>query len=261
MAINPRKLLRSWQARTDARGPNRRSSVVDPDGGRRTYTYDGDGRVIALRDPSNRLTTISYDLAGRKTGVRYASGVRTGYGLDAVGQILTLISDDAGSTTYNRFTYTYDAIGNRDTVRDLNGSVTTYTYDAKNRLTRDLTSVTNAHDYTYTYDGNDNRLTSSETGVVTQYAYDAANRLVTSVASGQTTSYSYNNWGALSLTLNPDGTRVTQTSDLDGKLLVQSDTSGVTTMGYAADGLMRFEHKPASRTTLIWDGSDYLGEV
>lgn len=48
--------------------------------------------------------------------------------------------------------------------------------DAKNRLTQDLYGGTNAHTYDYTYDSTDNRLTSTETGVVTTFNYDLAGR-------------------------------------------------------------------------------------
>jgi len=46
----------------------------------------------------------------------------------------------------------------------LNWAFTTYTFDGKDRLTLDVTSVTDAHTYTYTYDSRDNMLTATESG-------------------------------------------------------------------------------------------------
>jgi len=50
----------------------------------------------------------------------------------------------------------------------------TYTYDPKSRLTQDATTGANTHTYDYTYDGNDNRLTSNETGALATWTYDMA---------------------------------------------------------------------------------------
>jgi YD repeat-containing protein len=68
---------------------------------------------------------------------------------DANGQIIG-IRTDAGATAIARTTFGYDAVGNRTTLIDLNGSTSIYSYDAKNRLIEDNTAGTNAHDYTYT---------------------------------------------------------------------------------------------------------------
>jgi len=63
------------------------------------------------------------------------------------------------------------------TIRDKRGAITTYGYDAKYRLIQDATIGFSTHTYDYSYDGNDNRLTSTETGNLAQFTYDAANRL------------------------------------------------------------------------------------
>ncbi len=57
--------------------------------------------------------------------------------------------DQAGSTLLQRFSFSYDSVGNRTVVQDSAGAASTYTYDNKNRLTQDNTTGLNAHTYTY----------------------------------------------------------------------------------------------------------------
>ena len=58
---------------------------------------------------------------------------------------------------------------------------------------------------------------------------------------GVTTQYSYDR-----------SNRMTKVTDSDGSL---------TTMLYDGDGLRRLKQTSSQRTTYVWDGSDYLGEV
>ena len=66
------------------------------------------------------------------------------------------------------FTYTYDAVGNRQTQTILT-TTTFYTYDVANRLT-------NVGSITYTWDKNGNLLSDG----VYSHTYDSADRLITS---------------------------------------------------------------------------------
>jgi YD repeat-containing protein len=141
----------------------------------------------------------------------------------------------------------------------LNSAWTTYSYDAKNRLIQDDTSGANAHNYTYSYDPNDNRLTSSETGAMTFWTYNPANRLVTAVSGGLTTSYSYDRNGNLTLVQEGGGAVYTMGYDNMLRLNYQIATSTYNTYTYDAGGLKRYEDASTGRTTVIWDGSSYLG--
>jgi YD repeat-containing protein len=146
-------------------------------------------------------------------------------------------------------------------IQDLNTAWTTYTYDAKNRLTQDLTSGANAHSYTYTYDGNDNRLSSSETGSVSAWTYDVANRMVTSINGSATTSFTYDRNGCQSVV--NEGAGVIYTMLYDNMLRLNCQISGANRYSYTYDAgnLKRYEDGPTGRTTIIWDGTDYLGVI
>ena len=137
-------------------------------------------------------------------------------------------------------------------------------------MTEDKTSGANAHDYTYTYDGNDNRLTSSETGALTFWTYDIANRLVTSVSGGLTTTYTFDRNGNKTIvresvniyTLGYDNmNRLNYQIDGSNRFTVSKKTPGDLqrfTYTYDASNLKRYEDAPTGRTTIVWDGFDYL---
>jgi hypothetical protein len=128
----------------------------------------------------------------------------------------------------------------------LGGSTSGYSYDAKNRLIQDDTTGTNAHDYTYTYDPVDNRLTSTEGGTYVQSTFDKASRLVTSVNASGTTSYTYSMEGTQSEVSEPPGGNLyTFAQDVEYRLASQTATPGGTrNWYYDANGKMQYYSGP-----------------
>ena len=127
---------------------------------------------------------------------------------------------------------------------------------AKDRLTEDSTSGTDAHVYTYTFDSRDNILSSSETGSVVTRSYDAASRLVSS-SDGSTYTFDAN--GNLT---EVDDVKSEFEYDKENRLIFYSSNSnpGVdTTMVYNAFGQKKRETNPDLDTLFIWDGDDYFG--
>jgi YD repeat-containing protein len=215
----------------------------------KSIQYDPVGNASKLVRFGGQTTTQTLD----------ANGQRQTYSYDAVGQITGILTA-IGATVVARTTFGYDPVGNRVWVQDLNGSLTTYSYDAKYRLIADNTTGTNPHWYTYSYDVNDNRLTSNETGVLTTYAYDIANRLTTAIAGVALTTYQYSAEGSLSLVIEPS---VTYTYGQDGefKLAWQTaSTGGTRTWTYDANSRLASYSGPvpAGVVTVVWDGDDYL---
>lgn len=115
-----------------------------------------------------------------------------------------------------------------------------------------------AHVYTYSYDANDNRLTSSETGALTFWTYDAANRMVTAISGGLTTTYAYSRNGGLTSVKEGGGAIYTMGYDNMLRLNYQIATSTYNTYTYDANDLKRYEISPTGTTTIVWDGSSYL---
>lgn len=94
------------------------------------------------------------------------------FAYDAVGQVISLAHLNGAGTTLVRFVYGYDPVGNRDSIGDSNGAGTNYTYDAKNRLTRDATVST------YTYTGYGLRRSAQEPGgSLTTFVWDGSDYL------------------------------------------------------------------------------------
>jgi RHS repeat-associated protein len=105
------------------------------------------------------------------------------------------------------YTYTYDAVGNRQAM-GINGEVITYTYDEANRLT-------SVDEVGYTWDDNGNLLSNG----VFSYTYDHANRLIEVVSGTLTTAFTYNGDGARMAKV-VDGTIISYVLDVNTPLPV-----------------------------------------
>ena len=209
--------------------------------------------------PNGTLATTQYDAAGRKTTVLLGEGTTRLLSFDALGQTTRIVEQTWAGAALASSTYTYDGVGNRVGILWGSGMLTTYQYDAKDRLIQDATSVLNTHTYNYTYDGADNRLTSNETGNLATSTFDAAQRLVTSVEAGiGTTTYTYSSPGDLTNVANPDGSLVTMAYYSENRLRWHQFGASAATYTYDGDGKKRGEGVDGTTTTLVWDGDDYL---
>ncbi|MFC1824383.1 RHS repeat-associated core domain-containing protein [Thermodesulfobacteriota bacterium] len=129
-------------------------------------------------------------------------------------------SPDTGSTSH-----TYDDAGNLISKEDANGSTTTYTYDALNRLTA-VHYPDASQDVTYSYDEGPNgqgRLTGmmDPSGTYT-FSYDALGNLIEEqkTISGitYTTQYAYDPTGLLTGMTYPSGRTVSYDLDAAGRV-------------------------------------------
>ena len=179
--------------------------------------------------------------------------------LPAVGNVATHTTFNAELITYaydalNRVTTkrlpneivttTYTPTGQVATVSDNRGT-TSYTYDARDRVTQ----VTLPEGWTlgYTYDAAGNRATVSsqygtEAAKTTAYVYDSANRLakVTS-AEGEVTTFTYDAAGNRATEVLPNGTNIAWTYDARNRITkiahrLTSTNAEVATYTYAWNG-------------------------
>ena len=224
--------LLAWAYDADGR----QASNTDYAGTTMASTYNKRGqRTVSSSTLNSRVQTLTYDASGRNTG-----------SIDAI-----------GATTLQRFTYTFDANGNRETIQDLNGSNTTYAYDPKDRLTGDNTSGTSAHVYTYTWDSRDNILTSDETGTTATHTYDAASRLTNTVEGSDTTDYTYDDNGNLRDVAGPIGMGFEYTPE-NQLLSVKGDAEA--SYVYDCFGHRREDTVSGETLELYWHDGNYLGE-
>jgi len=131
-----------------------------------TYTYNGQGNVLTTTLPDGHVIVNEYGLAYN-------------------GRYVTKTYHQIAGVTVPNLTeiYTYDNKGNRTTVTDARGKITTTVYDDLNRRK----TITNhlGHIINYTYDDRDNltqiirdRSTANDQLDITQMTYDGENRLI-----------------------------------------------------------------------------------
>ncbi len=188
------------------------------------------------------IAHLAFDELSRRTGLTFANGISTSYSYDLASRLLSLVTSPMPQVT----SYTYDSVGNRQTMTDTLG-IHNYGYDDLYRLTS-ATLPTEA----YTYDPVGNRNPAS-------FVYDAANRLL----DDGVYTYTYDDNGNLTVKTNKTvPTDITNyTYDVENQLVqVTSPMPQVTS--YTYDGLGRRIEKNVNGTITryIYDNEDIIAE-
>ncbi len=207
-----------------------------------TFTsYDLDGRVITQTNGLGVATNYGYDALGRTTAMTNGLGRVTEYGYDPVGNRTSLIDPMGRTTLYgydlaNRIEaitytasttpdvhYTYDADGNRETMRDGTG-ITAYGYDTLDRTTTVTDGARQTLGYAYDAASEPIRLTYPG-GQRVGRAFDALGR-ITSVTDwlGHTSSFGYDGDSHVVTATYPNTSAISLTYNLAGDLTVITDT-------------------------------------
>ena len=178
------------------------------------YTYDGLGRQLSASNPLTQLTLTQYDDANAKTVVSLANGLNTTSSFDRAGRLVSVVQGSTGTPLLGETRYFYDAdsrlrmtqdatgvrqwmlyddIGRKVADVDATGTLTEYSYDRGDRLTRTVVYA-NAVDVGVLVDGGglptnaalaSIRPATSAADRQSWRAYDSAGRLAKSVdASG-----------------------------------------------------------------------------
>ncbi len=212
----------------------------DPNGNRRsmgcsrclslTYSYDGLNRLTGATSRDRLSKQFEYDALSRLTRLAGGAGSQSLFTYDAASQLLTLSNLMLG-TEVAPSSYTYDLLGNRQTLTDrfglhqygydvlsrltgadhplASGLINeTFTYDPVGNRTSSHLSTTHVHNaanrlledaiFTYTYDANGNRTSKTDktTLVLTTYTYDVENQLTrVDLPRGQVATYRYDSLG------------------------------------------------------------------
>lgn len=224
-----------------------------------TYTYTGNGQVETLIDANGNRTLYEYDGYGRLERWRFPSTAVAASYNDSSPTTAVASANSASATDYEQ--YTYDANGNRTSLRKRDGTVLTYQYDALNRMTQKAVpartglSSTNTRDVFYGYDLRGLMTFArfdSVAGEGVTTGYDGFGRIVTSTEAMDGRSWSLDSY------YDADGNRVN---------LLHRWTNALFTYEYRDDGsfdrlkdpygnvLVDFDYNPTGTlATAAWVG-------
>ncbi|MCA1614544.1 MAG: DUF4214 domain-containing protein [Acidobacteria bacterium] len=188
------------------------------------YTYDAAGNLTRATMPG-AAADMTYDVRGLPQTVTRSNGVKSTFGYDALGRLLTL-TDTLGQAVLKTHTYSYDSTGRRishatSNAQSLITPAAAGQYDAANRLTR-------FGDRAFTNDENGNRLTETGPDGVTAYEWDSRNRLrKITTPSGGAVSFLYDfSENVIQQKVANGGAETTETYLLDDLTNVVHQTSG-----------------------------------
>lgn len=187
------------------------------------YEYDQRGNQLAKIDPNYGGTFYTYDLANRKieeltpSNSTYYDPTKSNRRIieyDACNQVI--FQRDIPAKAYDDSTnivnsFTYDLNGNKLTATDGMGGITTYTYDAANRVTSVCDPENAARGF----------------GFTTQFRYNGLGQKIEEKdANNVVTNFKYNDHGNLIAT-SIDGQLIgSSTYDLAGNIIIEKDGNG-----------------------------------
>ncbi len=189
----------------------------------------------------------------RRTQLTRPNGVNTNYSYDNVSRLLSVLHQ-AGATTVDGASYSYDAAGNRTSkTNQLNGVTEGYGYDAIYQLLQVTQGATTTESYTYDLVGN--RLSSLG---VSPYVYNASNQLT----STPTATYTYDANGSTTTKVDATGT-TTYNWDYENRLssVVLPGTGGTVSFKYDPFGRRLQKSGPSGTVNYLYDGPNLLEEV
>jgi RHS repeat-associated protein len=210
-----------------------------------TYTYDDAGRLETIVDAELHLSSLVYDRVGRVKVSIDPRGSRTTYAYDRAGRQRSVTNADleVAGTTYDRggrprtrihargtaTTYTYYANDLVQTILDPLGRVTTFQYDAADRLIDQ--NAYDGHHSVMQYDEDDNLRVVVRGPAGTGTTSGTPLRAIT--------TYTYDDLGRRVRTEGPEHASSGQHFDAVGRLIALSN---------AVD----------KRTTFTWDDADRM---
>ncbi|MCM3134249.1 S8 family serine peptidase [Paenibacillus polysaccharolyticus] len=180
--------------------------TTDPKGNYTRRIHDKTGRLYQVIGSKNgAATTYTYDENGNRKSLTYPNGTKVDYSYYS-NNLLRTLNNYQGAKLLDTYNYTYDAAGNQTSKTELlqgvDKGMTTFVYDALNRLSRVTEPSSKRTDYEYDASGNriSEKVTSGGSVTLTAYVYNEQNRLNTTTVvdvSGTkaTTRYSYDNNG------------------------------------------------------------------
>lgn len=240
-----------------------------------TYTRDAVGQVRSVTDGEGNTTQIARDLSGHV--VRVTAPQPFGYVIhlryDAARNLVQIDEQakastpgptpPAGSTNpaddWRSTAFTYDALGQRTSLRSDAGAVWTWAFDANGNRTMATDPI--GRTTTYTFDERDLVVRILDAaGAATNFLHDANRNLVRITdPNGNATNYAYDDFGRPIRTTYADGSFESRTYDAAGNIATRTNARGQT-VTYAHDARNRPTTKvtPAETSTYTYDAAGNL---
>jgi len=201
------------------------------------YEYDNAGRRVRSFLPSGLVMTNEYDGLGRLVQVADAHGYRLA-SLNNQGLVTAL------SNAVDRVAaFEYDVLDRVTSQTDAHGLETSFSYDALGRLSARLVAGTASEEFRHSARGLTNYVDALTNA--TWYVYDALGRLVNQTnANAEVLGFGYSPAGDLLSLSDGRGNTTRWTYDAEGRVTVKTDALGTNILGYAYD--------PGGRLTNRW---------
>jgi len=292
---NPIDPLANLRTNTVYLGNGSVDYVLDEPGEKTDYAYDELGRLTAVSDTLLHATNFVYDANSNRTLMTDAEGTATSYEYDNLNRLKAVVENYKSGINPNvetnvRTEYTYDAGGNRLSIRDGNSFLdnvdyrTIFTYDDLGRLKteKDALNHTTTYDYLADYILKINRvvLTDANGQPTTSYydeldrpkqidypspdadvtfAYDALGRRLSMTDGLGTTSWTYTNIDQPNLITDPFGTGISYDYDALGNRTALS--YGSQSYSYQYDDLNRLETVVSGQSSVAGYQYDAAGRL
>ena len=219
-----------------------RSTTVNDNGRRTTYTYDAMGNLKTVQSPQSSTLTNWYSSNGsiRKT---VANGATWTFQFDNRGNRISMTDPDAGTSTYS-----YDALGRVTQHVDGRGVVFVTNYDYLGRVTTESAAQAGwTETITRTYG----------TGGTGQM------RLISESLGNWTKNYEYDTYGKVTNETMTNGTDITRTKtyqyDSSNGLLSHKTLPGGVTNSYTYDVYGNLTGVNGASGAIKWSLADYTG--
>nr|WP_225956462.1 RHS repeat-associated core domain-containing protein [Amycolatopsis lexingtonensis] len=216
------------------------TATAQPSGATARNTFDTLGQLIRQTDASGVTTQYGYDKSGRAVRQSDAAGRTSQTSYDRIGRVVATSNLRPDGTTARIQRQTYDAAGNPTSATDAKGAVTTFEFDAANRLTTQTEPVAAGSSITtsFGYDAADRRTRYTDgRGNSTYFTYNVLG-LPESVIEPPTPAYpaaadrtwtaGYDAAGAQVRTIIPGGVATTTAYDAAGRVTQRTGTGAAT---------------------------------
>jgi len=274
-AEGPDRITRNVYDAAGQRVQLREGVGSDVEAAEATWTYNGNGQITEVIDGNGNRAALTYDPHMRQRRWVFPSTTRASAYNDLTPDSARLTAGLTNAADYEE--YSYDAVGNRISLRKRDTSLLTYDYDNLNRLIRKIVperptglqplTPAQTRDVYYGYDLRNQPLFArfaSMSGEGIGYAYDGFGRLQSTTntmgGASRTLTYGYREDGARTQLTHADGIAFAYGYDVMGRPAWIADP--VTTRfitGYNANGgLAGVIHHNSTYSNYGYDGLQRL---